>query len=387
MDSLRWLTELVAFDTTSHKSNLELINHIASFFKEKNIPCRLTYDDEKTKANIVATIPAEDGSVNGGLVLSGHTDVVPIDGQDWDTDPFILTQKENYLFGRGTCDMKGFIAVVLAMVPEIQTMKLSKPLHMAFSYDEEVGCLGAPLLIEDLQQQGIQPEACIVGEPTEMRPVIAHKGINVFRCSVHGRAAHSSLTSEGCNAIEYAAQFICKLRQIAHELRHKGEADGSFDIPFTSMSTNMIQGGNAINTIPALCEVWFEFRNLPTMAPKIITTRIQHFIQKELLPAMQTEYPDAQLELTPLATVPGLQAEKDDPFSQLIYALTKEEGTLKVAYGTEGGLFQQAGIPTLICGPGSIQQAHRANEFLEVTQLNACEQFIRTLIQHYLVIK
>src|SRR6185312_4264907 len=246
---IEWLKKLVSFDTTSRNSNLDLIGVIHNFLAYHKIDAHLTTDTTGEKANLFATIPAQNGNPHDGLILSGHTDVVPVDGQQWDTNPFEAIQIQDRIYGRGTCDMKGFIAVVLALVPEFCAIKLTKPLHLAFSYDEEIGCLGAPHLITDFLKTGIRPQACIVGEPTEMKLVTGHKGINVFRCRVKGFAAHSSLVTQGCNAIEYAAELISWLRKLGIEIRGQVQ-DKHYDVPFTSIINNLIRGSNAVNTIP-----------------------------------------------------------------------------------------------------------------------------------------
>ncbi|MEO8964335.1 MAG: acetylornithine deacetylase, partial [Gammaproteobacteria bacterium] len=304
-----WLKKLISFDTTSRNSNLNLIDTIDDWLKTQGMTSRRTYDASQQKANLFATLPASNGSVQQGIILSGHTDVVPVDGQEWNTDPFIATEIDDRVYGRGTADMKGFIAVVLALIPEFKKQQLSQPIHFAFSYDEEVGCHGVRDILTDIKQQGLQPRACVVGEPTLMRPVVAHKGINVFRVRVHGRASHSSLTTKGCNAIEYAAQLMNWIREFGKTLQH-GPQDKFYDVPFSSMTTNLISGGNAINTIPNLCEFFFEFRNLPTVSPQTIRNQIESYIKNELLPNMQQEYQDAGIELDLIAAVPGLEASE-----------------------------------------------------------------------------
>lgn len=383
MDSYEWLSQLITFDTTSRNSNLKLITMIENWLKNHNIVSQLTYDLSGKKANLFATLPGRNGNKNGGLLLSGHTDVVPVEGQRWDTDPFLATTVNNRIYGRGSCDMKGFIAVVLAMVPEFQRLQLSYPIHLAFSYDEEIGCLGAPLLIADFQKHGIQPKACIVGEPTNVCPVVAHKGIQGYRCRVHGRAAHSSLTPSGCNAIEYAAELICWIHNFASRLKQYGPVDENFDVSFTSMTTNMIQGGNALNIIPAMSEFLFEFRNLPEVNPQTIITQIKTHISEILLPKMRSEYSDALIEIESLGDVPAFEADENAAITQLAYAINNESEIRKVSYATEAGLFQQAGISTIVCGPGSIEQAHRANEFVTVEQINKCEEFLRRLVRMF----
>lgn len=380
---LEWLTQLIAFDTTSRNSNLDLIQMVYDFLSKQGFVIRLTQNEVEKKANLFATLPGENNKMTGGLILSGHTDVVPVDGQTWSTPPFTATQIENRIYGRGTCDMKGFLAVMLALVPYFKTLKLAKPLHFAFSYDEEVGCIGARSLIADFQEIGIQPEACIIGEPTSMRPVIAHKGGNRFRCQVHGRAKHSSLTPEGCNAIEHAAQLICWIRELAERYRCEGPFDKFFDVPYTTLSTNMIQGGIAFNTIPALCEFTFEFRNLPSILPQQILQKIQAYAEQELLPKMRKEYEEAKIIIEGSLGAPGFEAEPNADLTRLVYLLTQEQETRKVAYATEAGLFQQAGIPTLICGPGSIEQAHGPDEFVTVEQLEQCSEFLKKIVSAF----
>lgn len=374
MNSEVWLEKLVAFDTTSCNSNLPLIECVGNWLDHHQIPFSLTYDPAKLKTNLFATLPASNGSLDGGLVLSGHTDVVPVTGQSWDSDPFCATKKDNRIYGRGTCDMKGFLAVCLAMIPELQNSKRKQPVHLAFSYDEEVGCLGAPLLIADFQARGIHPSACIVGEPTEMTPVIAHKGINSFKCRVHGHAAHSSLTPKGCNAIEYGAKLICWLRNYADQLKEKGSHDDRYDVPYTTLTNNIISGGIAINTIPDYLEFIYEFRNLPHDNPDQISQIITDYINTKLLPEMQKEYENASVEIEPINRIPAFEASENMDW-------ISKDNVKKVSYATEAGLFQKANIPTIVCGPGSITEAHKANEFVTIDQLHACENFLRKVIR------
>lgn len=380
MNTEQWLSRLIAIDTTSRESNLDLIYIVQDWFLQHGIIPRLIYDPEEPKANLLATLPAHDGSIQGGIVLSGHTDVVPVDGQEWDTNPFAAVKKGDAIYGRGACDMKGFIAVALALLPEFQQLKLAHPVHFAFSYDEEIGCRGAPYIIEDMIEQGLKPKACIVGEPTNMRPVVAHKGIQGFRCHIHGRAAHSSLTPQGCNAIEYAARMICHIRDTADQLRQQGPFDSHFDVPFTSISTNMIQGGTASNIIPDSCEFHFEFRHLPEVSPRIIKDKINEYAQQILLPNMQREFAGAKIDIDELASAPSFEAIDESEVVRLAREILDEKDIVKVAYATEAGQFQHADIPTIVCGPGSIEQAHRPNEFVLVEQLEKCEQFLRKIV-------
>lgn len=381
MDTLEWLSELIRFDTTSCNSNLDLINYVQNWLSDQSIKSHLIHDPEEPKANLFATIPAKDGSTNGGLILSGHTDVVPVDGQQWNSNPFEASLLGDKIYGRGACDMKGFIAVALALVPELIQLKVPFPIHLAFSYDEEIGCRGVPFMINDLKKLGIQPKACIVGEPTDMKPVVAHKGKQSFRCSVHGTAAHSSLTTKGCNAIEYGARLICYVREMANQFKKNGPFDSHYDVPYTTLTTNLIKGGNAQNTIPAFCEFIFEFRNLPENDPNEIRSKIDTFIQHELLPEMRKEAPEADLILDPIAGGPGLKAVEEADILRFAREVSGHHDPIKVSYGTEAGLFQRADIPTIICGPGSIEQAHRANEYVTMDQLMKCERFLRDIIQ------
>lgn len=382
MTTQEWLAKLIAFDTTSRHSNLALIECIQDWFNQHGMVSRLIKDPHEPKANLLGTLPARDGSLKSGLVLSGHTDVVPVDGQAWDTNPFEAVKKGDKIFGRGTCDMKGFLAVALALVPAFKALSLAYPVHFAFSYDEELGCRGAPLMISDLVQADIRPTACIVGEPTNMHPVIAHKGIQVFKVKLTGLAAHSSLTPKGCNAIEYAAQLICFIRQLANRLQNN-PLDALFDVPFTSISTNMIRGGIAHNIIPAECEFDFEFRHLPQVEAREIIQTIETYIQQELLPAMRQEHPAANIEMINIAAAPSFESLNMSHIHQLSHRLCNAQDNRKVAYATEAGLFQRENIPTIVCGPGSIEQAHKANEFVTVDQLEQCETFLRTLVKKF----
>ncbi|MFS8977681.1 acetylornithine deacetylase [Cupriavidus necator] len=378
--ALEWTQRLVAYDTTSRHSNLGLIESVRDHFLAKGLKPHLSYNPQQDKANLFVTVPAANGDTNGGIVLSGHTDVVPVDGQDWTTDPFKAVIRDGKLYGRGTCDMKGFIGTTLALLPAILDAKLREPVHYALSFDEEIGCMGAPYLLAELRDRGVTPGGCIVGEPTSMRVIVAHKGINAYRCCVKGQAAHSSLTPRGVNAIEYAARLICFIRDIADEFKANGPYDQAFDVPYTTAQTGTIQGGIALNTIPALCEFVFEFRNLPGVDPEAIYARIHAYANDVLLPKMRAEHADAGLTLSKVAAAPSLDVAEQAAITQLVRALTADRDTNKVAYGTEAGLFQRAGIPAVVCGPGDIQQAHKPDEFVALEQLAACEAFLHKVV-------
>lgn len=375
VNTQEWLSKLVSFDTSSHNSNLNLIHAIEEWLLNYNIISFKTLDKTKKKANLLATIPTKSGQMEQGLILSGHTDVVPVNDQDWATNPFVALQKDDRIYGRGTADMKGFLAVILALVPTFKQSNLRFPLHLAFSYDEEVGCLGAPHMIDDLKHRGINPIACIVGEPTEMQAVVSHKGIQVFQCQVHGKAVHSSLTPRACNAIDYAADLISWIRQYANDLKKTGPFDEHFDIPFTTITSNVIKGGTANNIIPSYCEFFFEFRNLPHVDPNDIIKRIEQYTQNIILPKMQNEYSDAKILITKIGSIPSFKTSANQGNLEIMQNIIGSSNK-KVSYATEAGLFEKAGIPTIICGPGSIEQAHGKNEYISLSQLKACEEFL-----------
>lgn len=380
MNTVTWLTRLIAHDTTSRYSNLALIEDIADFLSHHGLQPWLAHDATGQKANLFVTLPAADGTTAGGLIFSGHTDVVPVDGQDWQSNPFHAVIRDDKLYGRGAADMKGFIAAVLAAIPHMKAAKLARPLHIALSYDEEIGCLGAPVMIDALQQRGLSPEYCIVGEPTSMQMVVAHKGIHTFTCRVHGKAAHSSLTPQGVNAIEYAAQLILFIQQLGQRLQHDYAQDAAFDVPFSTLSVNTIQGGIASNIVPQLCEFGFDYRNLPHMQPADVIEPIQRYIREVLEPQMRAVDANCGIELHHHAAVPAMPEADAQALLQLVAQLVGNHTRHKVAYATEGGQFKQAGIHTVICGPGNIEQAHRANEFVSLAQLARCDDFLNKMI-------
>lgn len=381
LDTRSWLQTLVAFDTTSRNSNLALIVHVRDALAAQGVQAQLVHSEDGRKANLFATLPDHTGQTQGGIVLAGHTDVVPVDGQDWHSDPFTLTEREGRLYGRGTCDMKGFIAAALAQVPQWLAQPLAKPLHLALTYDEEVGCLGAPRLLDQLRVQGQRFDGCVVGEPTDMLPVVAHKGIHAWRCHVQGKAVHSSLTPQGCNAVEYAARLIVRLREVAEQLQAEGPYDTLFDVPFTTLSTNRIEGGIAVNTVPESCSFTYEFRNLPGLPPEAIQGQVEDYVQQQLLPRMRREFAQADVRFEAVASVPAFDAAEQAAIHTLVQTLTGDRATRKVAYATEAGLFQLAGVPTVVCGPGAIADAHKANESVSIAQLQACERFLGKLAQ------
>ena len=370
------IERLIAFPTVSRDSNLGLIEWTRDYLAGLGVNSRLTYDASGKKANLFATLG---GGSRPGLVLSGHTDVVPVEGQAWDTDPFKATVVGDKLYGRGSADMKSYIATALVMAPRFLASNADAPLHIALSYDEEVGCIGVRSLIKDLADIGLKTAGCIVGEPTLMQPIIAHKGSHRFRCCVTGREAHSSYTTQGVNSIEYAARIIVYIRQMADRLAQLETRDYAFTVPFSTMQTGTIKGGLASNIVPKDCEFQFESRTIPGASADRLYQEIQDFAAT-LLPEMRRIEPNAAIVFEAVASAPGMNMKESDDIVKLAAALSRNKPNGAVSYGTEGGLFQQAGIPTVICGPGDIEQAHRPNEFVSLAQIAQCEAFMLRLI-------
>jgi acetylornithine deacetylase len=377
MTSVEMIGRLVAFDTTSRESNLALIDFVRDYLDRWRVKSELVFDSARRKANLYATIGPTDV---GGVMLSGHSDVVPVDGQDWTSDPFKLETRDGKLYARGSADMKSFIAVALAKVPEFVTRPLAVPIHLALTYDEEVGCLGVRSLITALASRPVKPRLCIIGEPTLMKPVVAHKGSRRLRCHVHGHEAHSSLTHQGVNAIEAAAAVITHINGIARQRRAKGPFDPAFDPPYTTLQTGLVSGGTAVNIVPNECRFDFEMRHLPDDDPDAIVDDVKRYAAS-LLPEMQAVSAQAGIAFEDTNTVAALSAKPDEEVVQLALALSGANGTGKVSFATEGGFFQKGGIPTVICGPGSIEQAHKADEFIALDQVKQCEDFIDRLIE------
>jgi acetylornithine deacetylase len=376
--SIETIRRLIAFDTTSFKSNLELIDYAEKILSGLGASVNKTWDERRNKANIFATIGPNDVP---GIVLSGHTDVVPVEGQDWSTDPFQLHQADGKLFGRGTADMKSFIAVCLALAPEFAAAPLAMPVHFAFSYDEEVGCVGVRRLIDDLAHLAIRPRLCIVGEPTGMKAVIGHKGKKSVRCHVEGHECHSALNHQGVNAIEIAAEMVARLRAMQHRIRALGPFDSAYTPPYTTVHTGTMQGGTALNIVPKACTFEFEIRNLPDHDPEELMAEVRGWAQ-DLVPEMLDIDPASGITLDEHNTTPGLGMDEMDAAVRLVCALSGSNDTSKVAFTTEAGLFQKAGVPAVVCGPGDIAQAHRPDEFITLEQVTKCEDFLRRLLAH-----
>lgn len=370
------IEKLIAFDTTSALSNLALIEFVEDYLESYDIPTRRTMNAEGTKANLFATIGPE---IEGGIVLSGHTDVVPVAGQKWDSDPFSVVEQDGKLFGRGTSDMKSFSAAALALVPEFLDRPLKKPVHLALSYDEEVGCLGVRSLIADVAENLPRPAMVIIGEPTSMRIVNGHKGISVYETRITGQAAHSSQPHRGGNAIIAAAMLIDFIRQMAEEKRANADSDSGYEPPYTTFNVGVIEGGTAQNIIAQNCNFQWEHRTLPGDDPAAILARYESYVTETVLPKLREFAPEAEITTALRSSVPALTPEEDGAAEQLVRLLTGLNASEVVSFATEGGLFQEIGISTVMCGPGSIDQAHQPNEFIELSQVAACESFLKKL--------
>lgn len=378
-EALEWVRRLVSIDTTSRGSNLPVIDLVAEQVRALGVEPVLIFNGDGTKANLVATFPAADGSSVGGVVLSAHTDVVPVDGQDWSSDPFTPEVRDGRLYGRGTCDMKGFLGVVVSRLTSIAEQPLTEPIHLALSYDEEIGCVGAEDLVEDLVVRGLSPRACIVGEPTSMRVVRGHKSMNVVQADFYGVASHSSLTPQGVNAVEHAAQFIRFVRSLAEERAQHGPFDPAYEVAFTTCSCNTVSGGIAINTVPARCGLSFELRTIAEDDPDQILERCRGELDR-IQAQMREEGADARVEMTIIARAPGLETAPDADVVAMAVACGGDAADGKVTYGTEAGLFDRAGIATVVCGPGDIAQAHSPDEFVALDQIARCEQFVDAVV-------
>ncbi|MBO6561397.1 MAG: acetylornithine deacetylase [Nisaea sp.] len=374
--SVSMLERLVAFDTTSRLSNLELIDYARDYLEEMGIPTRTTFNEDGTKANLWATIGPED---KGGVVLSGHVDVVPVDGQDWSHDPFKMWEADGKYFGRGTADMKGFCAIALAMAPEMKKRNLKTPIHFAFSYDEEVGCIGVRGLIKDMAENLPLPTAVIVGEPTGMKIIGGNKGSRGLMTTIRGIPGHSSEPHRGVNSIMYGARIINLLETIQKELRENPYEDSPFDPPYTTIDLGIIEGGTAHNIIPEFTKFRWGMRIHPGDDGEAIEQRVRDYIENELNPEMKAFSPDAGITMELVNVVPPLIPDTDSAAEELVRYLTGLNQSGAVSFGTEAGFFQEAGVPGVIFGPGYIQQAHQPDEFIERSQVQECVDFMSKL--------
>ncbi len=369
------LARLVSFDTTSHKSNIALVRFVEDYLAQHGIACELVPNEDSEKASLFATIgPA---GVRG-IALSGHTDVVPVTGQAWDSDPFTLTERDGRFYGRGSTDMKGFLACVLAAVPDFKRRRLATPIHIAFSYDEEIGCIGVRPMIRQLGNALPKPRLVIVGEPTSMTVVDAHKGPVRWQITVSGRAAHSSMAPLGVNAIHYASLLIGELQRIEADLRRQPR-DDRFDPPYATLQVTEITGGTASNIVPVSCRLGFEVRAVPGIDVDAIEQRLERFIAADCLPPMRAVAPEADISIHRTNWVPPFAAGRNSDVVTLALQLAQQNDTHAVSYATEAGLFQDAGAPSVVCGPGDIAQAHTANEWISQSELERCTAFLERL--------
>lgn len=371
------LAKLVGFDTTSRDGNIPLIEFVESYLDSWHVP-HFRVDYEAGKTNLFATIGPD---IAGGIVLSGHTDVVPVDGQKWSSNPFEVMERDGRLYGRGTCDMKGFIAVALALVPQFKAATLKTPIHLALSCDEEVGCKGVRPLVAHMRDHMKKPRAVIVGEPTSMQVVNAHKGAVTFSTEVTGHEAHSSLTDQGVNAIMVAGELLGEINRIRKDLTKRGDPSGRFNPPYSTIHVGVIEGGTAKNIIPRKCSFQWETRLLPLADPAEVPTRFENFAAS-LEPAMKKISDDTGIHNQQTNVVPGLAPEVNSPAEQLALHLANANGTHAVSYCAEAGLFQQIGVPAIICGPGSIEQAHKPDEYIDISEMRKCESFMARLLEH-----
>jgi len=375
--ALDWIERLIAFDTTSRLSNLALIDAIADYLAQHGIASERIFDATRTKANLYATIGPKD---RPGIVLSGHTDVVPVDGQPWSSDPFRVVERGGRLFGRGTADMKSFIAICLAMLPEMLARPLSVPLHFAFSYDEEVGCFGVHGIVDYVKHSGMMPRLAIIGEPTEMQVVTAHKSVCACNTVVRGLEAHSSATHQGVNAVQVAGELISEMNRLQREYQKPEHCDHRFTPPHTTITVGQVHGGTARNILARECLLEWDVRSVKPEHDLAIFDAVQKFAEEQLLPDMRKVHAGTGIETKMVARVPGFLPVGVNPAETLALRLAGQNQTHAVAYGTEAGIFHEAGIPAVVCGPGNIREAHKPDEYIELSEVAAGEAFMQRLI-------
>jgi acetylornithine deacetylase len=371
------LARLVAFDTTSRNSNLALIGFVADWLAGQGVRLHRSLNPDGTKANLHAIIGPD---LPGGVALSGHVDTVPVDGQAWTGDPFALRRQDGRLLARGACDMKGFVATCLALVPDLLARKLARPVHLFITYDEEITCDGAKRLIETLDEAGPRPAVCVVGEPSSMQPILAHKGKLDLRVTVRGRTGHSSAPARGVNAVQAAAEAMAWVAAEARRLAAEGPFEDGFDPPYTTMHVGTMEGGTILNIIPERARFTMEWRTIPADDPDAMLARLQAHVARSIEPAMHAVDPATGFAYERTAQLPGMSLAPDHPLADAVRQLTGANSAGKVSYGAEGGFYQNAGIPTIICGPGDIAQAHQPDEFVTEEQMALCDRFLRRLI-------
>jgi len=376
-DEIAVIGDLIGFPTVSRDPNRDLLAYVVAFLERYGVRSDIVWNEDRSKGNLWATIgPAG----VPGVILSGHSDVVPVDGQAWTSDPFALRAADGRVYGWGACDMKGFIGIVLATVPDLVRRDLKAPIHIAISYDEELGCTGVRSLIDRLAGMPVKPALCIVGEPTSMQVIVGHKGGGMYKVTVTGQAAHSSLAPRAVNAIEHAAEIIAYIRSLAHEQATLGPHDCDYDVDHSTISVNTITGGTAFNIVPDSCTFQFDIRALPQVEAREIVARIEAHVEARILPRMRAIAPASGVRIEPVVELVGLSTDTGHPAVTFVKRLVRRNDHAKVAYGTEAGLFSAAaGIVSVVCGPGSIEQAHKPDEFLDLSQVALCRQMIERL--------
>lgn len=377
--ALKLLADLIAFDTTSDRSNLGLIEYLESYLASFGVPTWRAATDEGSKCNLLARLGPES---KGGILFSSHTDVVPAASEHWATNPFAMTQSGSRVYGRGATDMKGFIAACLGCVPDLVKGPLREPVYLAFSYDEEVGCLGVHEMIVEMKRRSIRPRGCVIGEPTNMQVGIAHKGNRTFRLHFTGKAAHSSLAPTAVNAVAFAAEFVTGISRAAAAFETGGPFAEGFDVRHTTAHVGVISGGEQVNIVPSTCTLDVEFRHLPEQEADELERRLILEPISRLDTCMKARDDKCGVELERVYAYPGLDMPDDDDFVTLAKRNSGNTGHTKLAFGTEAGCFAQGlHVPAIVCGPGDIKQAHQVDEFLEISQLESCQEFILRIVQ------
>jgi acetylornithine deacetylase len=375
-DTIQILNELVAFPTVSADSNLEMIDYLASWLESAGARVDIFHDETGTKANLFATIGPE---IDGGIVLSGHTDVVPAAEDDWTNNPFEMIRRDEKLYGRGSCDMKGFIAATIAMAPVLAQHVKNRPLHFAFTYDEEVGCLGGQALVDSLQSKGIRPGVAIIGEPTMMGVIEGHKGCCEYTTRFEGRAGHGSDPERGVNAVEYAVRFVSRLLELREQMRARTPADSRFTPPWTTINIGSLTGGVAHNVIPDHAAIEWEMRPVIDIDGRFIREEMRSYVHDILLPDMQGVWPDTSITTEVIGEVAKLVPVDNNEAKRIMMELTGAKSADVVNFGTEAGLFQSMGMDVVVCGPGSIDQAHKPDEFISFDQIHQCLSMLEKL--------
>ena len=374
-NSIKILTDLISFQTISGQDNNSLINYCDDILKKNGATSFKTYDDDKKRVNLFSTIKAKKTNGKTPIILSGHTDVVPV-SKGWSTDPFKATIKGDKLYGRGSCDMKGFIACALAYAPIFSKANLDRDIHFSFTFDEETACIGAPILIKELKKRGFTKGICIVGEPTNMKIIDAHKGAYEYTTYFEGLAGHSSQPHKGVSAVEYAARYVTKLIELRQKLKDRVPRNSIFTPPYSTLSIGGIFGGIAHNVIADKCHVKWETRPVIKEDAKFLNSELDKYVNEELLPAMKKVYPESNIRKEVIGEIIGFDRDKDSEACEFVSSITGDNSREVVSFGTEAGLFQEIGISTAVCGPGSIEQAHKIDEFIKLDEIHKCLNFL-----------